>query len=400
MSAHGEWKEVRNPGPFQFPGTVKTVFLIFLVVGIASFGGGLALERKRAWFSFLQGHFYFLSLALGGLFFAAVQWLTSAMWSAPVRRISESFTAYLPIVFITTIALYFGLHDLYIWTDPAHVRGDAILEHKAGYLNATFFLVRNLVAVAIWVFFARKFVGNSLRQDLTKDARLTLSNRSWSPAFLILFGITYTMAAFDQLMSLDPHWFSTMFGVYCFAGMFYITLAAIAIVTIYLRRQGALQGIVNENHLHDLGKFMFAFSVFYAYIAFSQFMLIWYANLPEETGYFLRRMNGSWMWITVFLLIGKFLVPFIWLLPREAKRDEKTLVRVGIWMLIAHWVDIFWLVGPEFSAQAPQLGWIEIGTSLGFLGVFGLVVTRFLSRNNVLAIGDPRLAESVHGHHQ
>jgi hypothetical protein len=400
MGAHGETKAVKNPGSFATPATVKTVLLVLAVLGFATFGAGLVLEKKRAWFSFLQGHFYFMTLALGGLFFAAIQWLTGAMWSTPVRRVAESFTSYLPFALVSCVILFFGLHDIYFWTDPSHVKGDIVLEHKAGYLNVTFFVIRQLIALGIWLLFAWKMIGRSLRQDETKEVQLTLTNKSWAPLFLILFGISFTMVSFDQLMSLDPHWFSTMFGVYNFAGMLYTTFALTAVLSIYLKRKGALEGIVNENHLHDLGKFMFGFTVFYAYIGFSQFMLIWYANLPEETGYFLRRTAGPWFWVTLFLFVGKFLVPFFWLLPRDAKRSEKTLTRVGLWMLFAHWIDIIWMVNPEFSVKAPTIGWVEVGTQLGFLGLFGLVVTRFLSKNNVVAIGDPRLAEAVHHHHQ
>ena len=400
MGGHGEAQAVRNPGPFAVPTPLKTLFLVLMVLGFACFGGGLMIEKKRAWFSFLQAHFYFLSLGLGGLFLASLQWLTGSLWSAPVRRIFEAFTSFLPFTALTFVILYFGMNDIYLWTHADYVKGDIVLEHKAAYLNVTFFVVRNLIAIAIWIFFARKMIGNSRRQDETKDVRLTLSNKAWSPAFMMLYAITYTMASFDQLMSLDPHWFSTMFGVYNFAGMFYSTIALTTVIVVYLKRNGALAGIVNDNHLHDLGKFMFAISVFYAYIGFSQFMLIWYANMPEETGYYITRMSGPWLAVTVFLFLGKFLVPFILLLPRDAKRDEKMLMRVGIWMLFAHWMDVLWMVNPEFSKSGPTIGWIEIGTWLGGFGLFALVVTRFLGKHNIVAIGDPRLSESVHHHHQ
>jgi hypothetical protein len=208
------------------------------------------------------------------------------------------------------------------------------------------------------------------------------------------------MTAFDQLMSLDAHWFSTMFGVYVFAGLFYVNLASTCVLTLLAKRAGKLDGIVNENHIHDLGKFMFAFTVFWAYIAFSQFMLIWYANLPEETGWFLRRFQDGWMPISIFLLVGKFMVPFFLLLPRDAKRNEPLLLGVGLFMIFAQWVDMMWIVQPEFFHDGPKLGIVEIGTAAGFFGLFALLVSRFLSKNNIVAIGDPRLAESVYHHHQ
>jgi hypothetical protein len=171
-------------------------------------------------------------------------------------------------------------------------------------------------------------------------------------------------------------------------------------MTVVLKRKGVLQGIVNDNHLHDLGKFMFAFTVFWAYIGFSQFMLIWYANLPEETGFFMRRMDHGWLAVSIFLLVGKFITPFVCLLPRDNKRSEKVLLGVGGFMLFAQWVDMLWLIQPEMGKTAPTVGWIEIGLLVGFIGLFGTAVSRFLSQHNAVAVGDPRLAESVFHHHQ
>lgn len=398
--SHGHVGEIKDPGRFQIPSGLKSILLIFAVVGVVVFVMGLLTDPTRAWSSFIINHFYFMSLCLGGLFFAAIQWLTGAMWSAPIRRICESFTAYLPIVLITLVILFFGIHDLYHWSHPEAVKGDMILEGKAGYLSTPFFIVRNLIAVGLWFFFAKKLVSRSIAQDETKDYELTLKNQKWTPAFLIIFALTFTLTSFDQLMSLDPHWFSTMFGVYCFAGLFYSSLAALCLVTIYLKRKGYLVGIVNDHHLHDIGKFMFAFTIFWAYIGFSQFMLIWYANLPEETGYYLRRLDQGWLGVSIFLLVGKFLVPFFLLLPRGAKRQEARLIFVGIFMLVAQWIDMMWMVQPEFFKEGPRVGLIEIGMTIGFIGLFGTMVTRFLAKHRVVAIGDPRLPEAVFHHHQ
>jgi hypothetical protein len=392
--------EIKNPGPWNVSSSMRNGLIVMAVLGFVIFGVGLTVDAKRAWASFLHNHFYFMSLALGGLFFAAIQWLTSAMWSAPIRRVSESFTSYLPIAMVTFVVVAVGIHEIYHWSHAEVVQGDIVLEGKAGYLSMPFFIARNLIAMGIWVFFAWKMVGNSIKQDSVGGVALTFKNKSLAPAFLILFALSFTMASFDQLMSLDPHWFSTMFGVYCFAGLFYSTLALTAVVTVVLKRRGLLEGIVSEEHFHDLGKFMFAFTTFWAYIGFSQFMLIWYANLPEETGYFLHRFDGSWLWVSIFLLVGKFLTPFLILLPRENKRNPTILFNVGIFMLVAQWIDILWMIQPEFFKDGPRFFWIEAGTTIGFIGLFGFMITRFLSRNNVVAFRDPRLAEAVFHHHQ
>jgi hypothetical protein len=399
---HGQSHDgtIPNPGPFQISGGLKTLFIVFAVVGVAAFALGLQQDAPRAWSSFLLNHFYFMSLALGGLFIAALQWLTSAMWSAPVRRISESFTAYLPVALVLSVVLYFGLHDLFIWTDPAVVKADTVLSHKEGWLSINFFMIRDIIAIALWIFFAKIMIGNSIAQDTSKDAKLTLRNRRLSPAFMIIFGLSFTVISFDLMMSLEPKWYSTMFGVYCFAGLFYSSLALTCLVTLYLRSKGKLEGIVNDNHLHDLGKFMFAFTVFWAYIGFSQFMLIWYANLPEETVYFIERFQGGWMYVSIFLLVGKFMTPFFLLLPRDSKRSPTVLAIAGIWMMIAQWIDVMWMVQPHFSPTGPQFGITEIGMTIGFIGIFGFVVSRFLGKYNIVAIGDPNLARSVFHHHQ
>jgi len=339
---------------FHFTFSVKTVLWGFIFCGLVTFFLGLFLDPQRLWSGFLQNHFYFMSLALGGLFFSVLQWTTGAVWSTVIRRFAESFTAYLPVVFLSFLILCLGISHLYGWSHPSHVQGDLVLEGKASYLNVSFFVLRNLFAIFLWTWLGRKILSHSLAQDRDGAKIWTEKNRFWSPIFLMVFALTFTMASFDQLMSLDAHWFSTIYGVYCFSGLFYATLALLCLFALFFRtrvffeHEGVSVPMIREDHLHDLGKFLFAFSIFWAYIAFSQFMLIWYANLPEETGYFIRRMQGSWMGVGYFLLLGKFLLPFFFLLTRSAKRNPRILGFVASFMLLAHWVDVLWLIQPEF----------------------------------------------------
>ncbi len=392
--------ELKNPG-FLAKSSSRTLALIAaFVVGAGLLGLTFVQSPKLAYAAILQNHFFFMSLALGGLFISAIQFLTSAMWSAPVRRIAESFSAYLPFVLLGFIAIGVGIPALYIWSHPEVVSGNLVLEHKSGYLSVPFFVIRNCIAIGLWVWLGKVIVGRSLAQDKTGDVQLTLKNKALAPAFLMIFALSYSMASFDQLMSLDPMWFSTMFGVYCFAGLFSSALALTAIFAVALRKQGILAAFVNDNHFHDLGKFMFAFSIFWAYIAFSQFMLIWYANMPEETGYFMLRFEPQWMKLTLSVFCLKFLFPFFALLPRAAKRNGKRLVIVGSVMIFAQWLDLMWLVQPSiFPGEGPRfLG--AAGALLVFGALFFWAVFRFLERNTVVAIHDPKLAESVFEHQQ
>jgi hypothetical protein len=258
-------------------------------------------------------------------------------------------------------------------------------------------VIRDLLIFGLLFLFTKKLIGNSLKQDKTKSYAETAKNKSLAPGFLIVFALGFTLMSFDQIMSLDPHWFSTIFGVYCFAGLFYSTLALTMLYTLKLKRGGQLNGIVNDNHLHDLGKYMFAFTIFWAYIGFSQFMLIWYANLPEETRFYIARFHGGWQALSWFLLV-KFALPFLVLLPRGAKRDPMRLRFVGWFMVIAQWVDMLWLVQPSFFPEGPMVGPFEIGVTLGFAGLFMAAVNRFLGKNPVVAVGDPYLSESVNHH--
>ncbi len=391
-----------HPGKFTPTQGSKGLIFTSIFIGILSFVIGYQIdkspEKTLIWQGYLTAFFYFVSLALGGLFFTAIQHVSNAGWSVPVRRIAESFTSFFPVA-VVAVAIYlvFGSHKMYEWMHLDVVNSDPILAGKASYLNEKFFIVRTILFFGLWFLFAKCIVGNSLKQDANGDEKYTRNNLKLSILFIIFFALSYSLFGVDYLMSLNPHWFSTMFGVYCFAGLFQSSIAFITIILAWLMRRGLLNGIVNENHLHDMGKFMLAFTVFYAYIAFSQFMLIWYANLPEETFFFANRGVGGWMSVSMSLLLFKFVVPFLLLLPKAVKRDGMYLSRVGILILIMQYVDLYWLISPNFSETAFFPIW-GIGIFFGFLGVFLFVVTKFLEKNNIIPIKDPRLHEALHHH--
>lgn len=389
---------VQNPGHLNLTAQAKTIYSIFMFLGLAAFVVTLIGDKERAWHAYLIGFFFFSSLAVGGLFFTAIQHMTNAGWSVNVRRFCEALTAFLPFAFVGGLILFAGAPHLYSWLDPQVVAQDSLLMHKKGYLNWPFFAIRLLAFLLLWVFFAKKIVGNSLKQDQSGDENLTRLNAKNSVIFILIFALSYSFFSVDLLMALEPHWFSTMFGIYAFAGLFQSTLAAMIILAVYLMKKGMLKGFVDENHLHDLGKFLFAFTVFWAYIAFSQYMLIWYANMPEETIFFVPRSTGSWLMVSISLIIFKFIVPFLALLPRWAKRSPNHLVAVSVLILIMQYVDLYWLVYPNYNEEHTVFGLKEILIFLGFAGVFLFSVTRFLSKNAIVPYRDPRIAESLHHH--
>ena len=387
-----------NPGPLPFTSQLKTICFALMFIGAIAFAVTLMRNPDRAWFAYLTAYFYFFLIAIGGLFFTAIQHLTKAGWSVNVRRFCEATTAYLPVAAFGAIGVIIGGSHLYEWMNKAKVAEDALLEHKSSYLNPTFFIIRTALFFVLWLFFSKKLVGNSIKQDKSGDEQLTVASVGLSISFLLVFAISFSLFSVDLIMSLQPHWFSTIFGVYCFAGLFQSTMATMILYIIYARSKGLLNGYVDENHMHDLGKFMFAFTVFWAYIAYSQYMLIWYANMPEETSFYLPRVTGPWTFVSAALLLFKFVVPFMALLSRRAKRNMPYLATIAVLILVMQYVDIFWLVYPNLSSEEVIFGLPEILTFAGFAGAFVLCTSRFLSQNAIVPLKDPRAAESLHHH--
>ena len=280
----------------------------------------------------------------------------------------------------------------------SQVAEDELLLHKSAYLNVPFFAIRMVIFFGLWFWFREKLVGMSLLQDKTGDDQLSEKSVGWSIGFILTFALSFSLFAVDLIMSLQPHWFSTIFGVYCFAGLFQSTMAAVILIILYCRKQGLLDGLVDENHLHDLGKFMFAFTVFWAYIAYSQYMLIWYANMPEETVFYIPRVSGTWTYMSASLLLFKFIVPFLVLLSRRAKRNSAVLISTAVLILVMQYVDLHWLVYPNLDDKNVLLGIPEVGVFCGFLGAFLFTTFRFLSQNAIVPVKDPRSHESLHHH--
>jgi hypothetical protein len=355
----------------------KTAAMAATALGLIAFLVGVFKFQDRAWPAYLLAFFYFTCLALGGLFFSALQSVTKAGWSASIRRIAESLTAFIPFVIVGGLILVFGLKHLYPWANADIMATDALLQVKKAYLNIPFFLVRVFgFGLLMWMF-RHQIVGRSLAQDKSGDHQLTHAALPWSIAFLLVFSLGFSLFSVDLLMALLPHWYSTIWGVYCFAGLIQTTFAFMILLTYAVKNGGAVKGYINEEHIHDLAKFLKGFTVFWAYIAFSQYMLIWYANIPEETEFFLLRAQNGWFGISMALLIFRFIIPFLILLPRGSKRNEGVLKLVCWGVLVMQFVDLYWIIYPNFNENHVTFGALEILIFAGIAGVFMLSVFRF-----------------------
>ncbi|MBJ6116925.1 quinol:cytochrome C oxidoreductase [Pontibacter sp. BT310] len=369
----------------------------------AAAGHEAASWTKRLFINLWLNNVYFTGIALVGVFFVAVQYVAYAGWSVLIKRIPEALGYFLPIGGIIMIIIFLiGGHDIFHWTheylyDVNDPRYDPIISGKSGYLNFWFFLIRMILFFALWILFFNWLRRMSINEDLHGGTSFYHKSITVSAMFLVVFGVSSSMAAWDWVLSIDTHWYSTMFGWYVFASWFVAGLAAITLTVVFLKQNGYLK-MVNANHLHDLGKFVFAFSIFWTYIWFSQFMLIWYANIPEESIYFLERLGPNYKWVFFVNLLVNFVFPFLVLMTRDAKRQMIMLKIVMIAILIGHWLDFYLMMMPGTMRGDAGIGFIEIGTTLIFLGVFLLVFTKGLTKASLVPANHPFLEESIHHH--
>ncbi len=348
--------------------------------------------HERFWANWVLWFVLMLTLGLGALFIVALEHLVNAKWSVPVRRIPERIaTLLLPAIPIGLIALC-ALPVLYPGTRPEAAQ-HPILAGKAFWLSVPFFSVRTLIALGLSTLGLAVLVGGSLKQDASKDPGFNLRARKFAPAFMAIFAIVITLIAFDWISGLTPEWYSDIFGVYIFAGAFLSGLAATALALLHLQDQGRLEG-VRGDHLFNLGGFLFAFTVFWSYIGFAQYMLMWYANMPDEVIYYKVRLAGSWRAITMSLAFLHFILPFFALVTRDSKKDPKRLRLVACLMLFAHVLDMYWLIFPALGG-APRFSWPELSFALFFLGGILLWLRGAMQKGEDMPIGDPFLREGL-----
>src|SRR5215207_8077881 len=354
-----------------------------------------AANPKQFFFSWLVSFLFFLSLALGALFFVLIQYAAQGEWGIVLRRIGETIFATLPVMAALFLPVLLGLQDLYLWTVPGAAEHDALLRWKAPYLNVPFFLVRAALYFGSWSFIALLYYRGSRGQDVTGDPRVSARLRRLAGPAIIVLALTQTFASVDWIMSLTPHWYSTIFGVYFFAGSLVGFIALLSVVSVAMRRAGLLDTVITAEHLHDIGKLLFGFTAFWAYIAFSQFFLMWYANMPEETIWFKARMTGSWMQASLFLMAGHFVAPFFYLMGRTVKRKGVTLAAGGAWLLAMHFVDLYWQIMPTLHPEGLRPSALDLAALLTVGGCFVAAVSWLMRRQALVPLRDPRLAESL-----
>lgn len=415
-------------------GDLSKAQILLLLVGALLIGGAAAKgwSDGHFFFSYLVGYMGVLGICLGALVFVMIQHITRAGWSVVLRRIAENIAGTLPFMVLLFLPIVFGFGKPLYEHWATHVDpNDHVLAGKAGFLNSTFFFVRVAIYFTVWIALALFFRGSSLKQDLTGDPAISLRMSRLAAPGILLFALSITFAAFDWIMSLDPHWFSTIFGLTYFAGGYMGFFAFVILLAKWLGTKGYLKDAISVEHYHDLGKLMFAFMVFWTYTNFSQYMLIWYANLPEETHWFAVRKENGWGAIGMLLIFGHFFVPFAFLMSRHVKRNGIALCAGAFFMLVMHALDMQFLILPaagghgeaaahgeaavhgaegghaaaEHSADfSGQLGdyfanvhWAEaFGCFFGVLAIVASLTIWNIRRANLLPVRDPRLAESLH----
>ena len=393
MSEHRpQMESLKKP----FPPKVTYLGLALFCAGVVLYAIGYYVEPRHAAFNNLINFLFLTSIAVGALFLIALEYIAGAVWSVPMRRVNEGLAGLIPFTPLLAIPILFHLTDVFHWTSTDAAAVDELLKVKGPYLNYTFFIIRFVVTFAMWILFYLLFTYNSLTQDSTKDDKYTQRNIRLSAIFLPIFAITITFIAIDWAMSLEPHWYSTIIGIYYFSGTVVSALAAATYIIIRFHETGRLPGL-RRDHFYSLGSLMFAFVNFWAYIAFSQFMLIWYANLPEETFWFMKHWQNGWQAVSILLIIVQFAVPYAVLLPQEAKMDPKRLKFITLWLLAAHWLDLYWFVMPTYSAGV-TFGWMELSFPLLIIGLIIIVIAWKTKKYNLMPIGDPKLKRGMEFH--
>ncbi|MFC2112408.1 quinol:cytochrome C oxidoreductase [Bacteroidota bacterium] len=376
--------------------SLKIVTGICIVVGLVAFIFGFIQDPGRTWASYLLNNYYFLMLALGAAFFVALQHIAQAGWSAAFKRVGEAMSGYIPVSAIFFLILAFGVHSLYEWSHPEMVAQDELIAHKAPYLNLPFFLIRLILFFSLWILMVRLTRKASLMEDLEGGLNWFHKSEHLSKIFIFIMALTISLSAVDWVMSIDVHWFSALFALKNFIASFYHGTAILILIVLILNRKGYFE-FLNSYHLHDFSRYIFMLAIIWGYFWFAQFMLIWYGNIPEETVYYVVRWESGWKTLFFAEILFNWFVPFIILLPTRTSRSKAVIFAMVIILIVGHYIDLYMQIIPGTTGIL-QFGFIELGSFLGYAGLFTLVTGWYLSRAPLIPENHPYLSESLEHH--
>jgi hypothetical protein len=369
------------------------LFAIGLVLSIISY----LVDSQRTSYNNIIVLVFLVSISVGCIFLIALEYAANAVWSTPMRRVSEFLAASFPFIIIFAIPLFLNIHNIFSWSRSDVVGADVTIAHKTPYLNISFFTIRFIIMTVLFYLFYKVLTRNSQKQDESKDQRLTSINVKFSVVFMPVAAVLLAVIATDWLMSLSPKWYSTIFGFYFMTGVILAGLGATTYVVVSLNEKGYFAPALNHEHYYSLGALMFAFINFWAYIAFSQFLLIWYANIPEETIWFMARWQGNWKYISIALIFIRFVIPYSALLSQPAKMNPKRLKQISIWILFSQIFDLYWIIMPNISPNI-LFSWNELAFPILLVGLIILVFCYKAKKYNLMPVGDPKLQRGLDFH--
>lgn len=377
----------------------KIITLVLIAIGICTLIFGFILHPQLTWANYLLVNYYFLSLAMGGLFFFVLQNITQSGWASAFQRVAEAMMSYIPYAAVFFLLLFFGVKDIYHWAHPEAVASDHLLEHKSAFLNIPFFFIRMVVYFALWTIFImilRKISLSSDKKDPSDmDGIMALFVKSelYSKTLIFILAITFSFAAFEWIMSLEPHWYSTIFAIKNLVAAFLHGVSVLTLIVFILYKRGYFP-FLNKYHLHDFARYIFMLSIVWGYFWFAQFMIIWYGNIPEETSYYFVRWQNGWKILFFAEIALNWALPFIILLPVKASRNSKIILTVIIMLIVGQYVDLVVQIIPGITGEL-KYGWLEAGIFAGYSGLFALIVASALGKAAIMPLNHPYLEESL-----
>jgi hypothetical protein len=367
-----------------------------MVIGTVTFITGFLHRPEQTWANYLLNNYYFLSLAIGASFFMSLQYITQSGWSAGFKRVSEAMASYIPVAAVFFVVLYFGMHTIYHWSHPEGIEQDSLLQHKSTYLNVPFFFLRLVAYFICWILMTRYLRKASLKED--EEGGLTWFHKSefLSRVYIFILAVTFSLACFDLIMSIDPHWYSTIFAFKNFAAAFYHGAAIILLIVVILNKNGHFT-FFNRNHLQDFSSYIFMLSIIYGYLWFAQFMLIWYGNIPEETIYYAIRWEHQWKVLFWADILVNWFIPFAFLMPKKPARRLKVVVPIILLLIAGQWISQYLQIFPGITGEN-NFGLLEVGCFMGYAGLFTFIVARALASAPLVPRNHPYLGECMDHH--